>query len=80
MDNKEAIEFLEFLISWRIYRQNVDYQQILLRKIYGMKLNLGEVFRLLKAIVQIEEKELKEALLLDVENKLLAQIVDIQHH
>jgi hypothetical protein len=80
VDNKEAIEFLEFLISWRIYRQNVDYQQILLRKIYGMKLNLGEVFRLLKAIVQIEEKELKEALLLDVENKLLAQIVDIQHH
>lgn len=80
MDNKEAIEFLEFLISWRIYRQSVDCQQILTRKVYGMKLNLEEIFRLLKVIVQIWEKELKEALLVDVENKLLAKIVDIEHY
>lgn len=52
-DNKEAIEFLEFLINWQIYRQNADYQQILVRKIYGMKLDLAEIFRLLKAIVQV---------------------------
>jgi hypothetical protein len=68
------------LISWRIYRHIQDYQQILLRKVYGMSLELGEMFRLLKAIVQVEEKELREALLVDVENKILAKVVDIEHH
>jgi hypothetical protein len=79
-DNKESIEFLEFLISWKLYNHSEEYRQILVRKVYQMRMDLGELFRILKAIMQVEEAATRNAVLVDVENKILDKVVEIEHY
>lgn len=54
------------MISWRIYRHSPEYQEILIRKIYQMKLTLAEIFRLLKSVIQIEEKEARSLIIVNL--------------
>ncbi len=52
----------------------------MIRKIYQMTLDLGELFRVLKAVVQVEEQKIREAILVDVENKILNKVLQIEQH
>lgn len=68
------------MVSWKIYRHSPEYQEILIRKIYQMKLSLAEIFRLLKSVIQIEEKEARGLIVVNLENRLLDKIIEIEHH
>lgn len=52
----------------------------MIRKIYQMALDLGELFRVLKAVVRVEEQKIREAILVDVENKILNKVLQIEQH
>jgi hypothetical protein len=68
------------MISWKVYKHNPEYQEILVRKIYQMNLDLSEIFRLLKVIIEIDDAQAKNLIMVNLENKLLTKVLEIEHH
>lgn len=45
-----------------------------------MEMNLAELFCILKAIIHVQEPQIRDPILVDVENKILRKVLEIEHY
>lgn len=50
------------------------------RKIYQMKLDLNELFAVIKFVVKMENEPVRSLIMQDIEAKILDNIIDIEQH
>lgn len=77
-DNKEAIEFLQFMVEWKLYDHSNEFEEITVRKVYQMNLQMHEIFELLKLLLKVSNQAVKDKITVDLENKLLLKVIDLQ--
>lgn len=48
---------------WRLYLHNETFEEVLVRKIYQMEMNLHELFKVLQLVIHVEKESVRKKIM-----------------